>query len=471
LPGEQLHSRYNPQAEAVRYIDSLNLKSGIECFILIEPGLGYIIPVLREKFKNSKIIALHAESGFPPMPEGVPALNGANETSVQDFLEREVPEIDASMIRVIEWRPSLDFYKEAYVNLLSQTVEFIKRLDAGKRTSSVFGRRWVKNFFRNLGNIEKVLLYRETQSPVIITGSGPSLEKAIPVIRRMADYSLIIAASSSLMALFHGGISADIVIATDGGPWALRHIYPFFRNKSQTRESAIAANLCAALPSQCANIPRLILNDGSFWQSAVLRGISLPSVIIPQRGTVTASAAELALLLTRGNIYLAGTDLSVGGIRSHARPYAFDHLLEDCACRLAPVYSKTFIRSNMIKEGGGLKIYAAWFKNQLASWPKRIFSLGANHDIFESPPRMENSIKKNTNEVFKTASVNAEPSGFAQTGAACLLEAMRDSRYAKNINAELSPLLFQGRKEARESEIESAIKKIITEVSNGQARL
>jgi len=444
----------------VRYIDSLDIKSDVQCFILIEPGRGYLVSALRERFKDSKIIVFHIDEslkGCEPSDSSVPALYSTDANSVQSFLERETPETDSSAIRIIEWRPSLNFYGEKYVKLLSHVVEFIKRLDAGHRTTSAFGRRWFKNFFKNLEITRHALLYRTADIPVIVTGSGPSLEKALPVIRNVQNECLIIAASSSVMALSHSGIQADIVIAADGGGWALLHLYPYFRAGSIC---PIAANLCAALPSQCADIPRLVINDGSLWQSVILHELSLPSVVIPQKGTVTAYAVELAMLLSGGNIYLAGMDLSLKDIRTHVRPYGFDHLLFDSACRLAPVYSKTFLRSRQIQEGESYKIYAQWFKNRLSSWPKRIFSLAGGNEVFENALPPETAGKK-ADGFFKTFSVNDGASSLREKGKAALFSALENSRFSSGIKAELAPLLFPGKKEVSQAELKTAINEAV----------
>jgi len=443
-----------------------------------------MVQVLREKFQHSKIIALHIDEKLPPMPEGVPTLCAGDEAAVQKFLEAEVPQTDAANIMIIEWRPSMDYYKRAYVKLLSQVVGFIKREDAVKRTEGAFGKRWIRNFFRNLAAVQNPLLYKTMDIPVIITGSGPSLEKALPLIREAQDTCLIIAASSSAMALAAGGVTADIVIATDGGPWALQHIYPCFRNAANTARFAgrfaprfagrFAANLCAALPSQCAASPFLIINDGSFWQSVILHELDLPSVIVPQRGTVTASAVELALILSGGNIYLTGMDLSVRDIRSHARPYAFDHLLFDRANRFSPVYSQSFIRSAQIQKGGGLDIYAAWFKNQLSLWPKRIFSLGGGSEVFSDAGSsfagadgVKNTEKggwqkgKKIDEYFKQAAAANNSANFRKRAQAALLGALENGQFAENIKAELTPLLFPGKKEAAHCDLRAELINLI----------
>jgi hypothetical protein len=455
----RLHSRYNPQAEASRYIDALNIRGDTEYFILIEPGLGYIIPVLEEKFPNSKITALHIDKAFAETR--VPAWYGADGISAQDFLEREIPETDASRIRIIEWRPSLNLYGEEYLKLLSQAAEFIKRAEAGRRTRSVFGKKWIRNFFRNLSNLERALLYRETGLPVIVTGSGPELETALPLIRQAGEGCLILATASSVMALGQGGVTPDIVIATDGGSWALQHVYPYFRNASLgQRGIGFAIDLFACLPSQCSNIPQLILNDGSLWRSVIVHELGLPSVIIPQKGTVAAAAVELALLLSTGNIYLAGMDLSVRDCRSHARPYGFDHLLWGRASRLSPFYSSSFTRSLKILEGGSYGIYAAWFKNRLATWPKRIYSLGAGHEIFETGFPQKLVEKKNLNACFMAVPVKGDPAYFCERGVEALIKALEDARYAARIKTELKPMLFPEEDEVSIRELALRLKQI-----------
>jgi len=352
----------------------------------------------------------------------------------------------------------MKFYGREYARLLSLAAEFLKRADAGRRTTAAFGRRWVRNFFKNLKLIKSALLYRQAEFPVIITGSGPGLETSLPVIKKLKDRCLIIAASSSTLALYHNDISADLVIAADGGFWALRHLFPLYRNAFYT-DALLAVNLCAALPSQCTNTPFLIINDGSFWQSIILNTLGLPSVIVTQKGTVSAAAVELAMTLTKGNIYLAGIDLCVSDMRTHVRPYAFDYILTENECRFSPVYSQSFIRSSLLKEGGSMDIYAAWFKNRLSSWPKRIFSLGGSV-IFETSLPSQSAVLKNSSEYFKTFNVNDDPALFCKRGAAALLGALDDIRYAENLRRELAPLLFPTESSVNKEELKTAISQI-----------
>jgi hypothetical protein len=469
-PAGRLHSRYRPEAEAERYIDALNLSGGIAYFILIEPGLGYLVRALKSRYPHSKIIVLHADSRFKSAEnQDIPAWYPGGGQRIQDFLEREIPDVAAASVRIIEWRPSLRFYGETCLTLISETAEFIKRADAGFRTAAAFGCRWVKNSFRNIGLIRKALLFTPMSAPVLITGSGPGLEDALPRIRAMQDRVFILAASSSVPALRQGGVDPDMVISADGGSWALSHLYACFR-----RPPAFSPNLAvafsAALPSQCAGLPVLTVNDGSLWQTILLGGLGIPSVIIPQRGTVTALALDLALVLSSGDTYLAGLDLSVRDIRTHARPYGFDYLFYGAASRLRPIYSQCFVRSDDTRQGGSHAVYAAWFKNRLAAWPRRIFSLGGNHAVFEKElPNVPAGHAHNAALAaesadkgghFKVMPAGGEPAANCRRAAAALIRALDDPRYAQILSRELGPLLFPGGQGVSLREIRESLRAI-----------
>jgi hypothetical protein len=435
---ERLHSGYNPQAEADRYIDALNL-TACEYFILIEPGLGYIIPALKKRFPKSKIIALHAGEGFETEEKyGIPAWQKGS-LEIQQFLEREISDVEASAIKIIEWRPALSVFGKAYAEVLSNVVEFVKRADAGARTTGAFGTRWVKNFFKNLSLIRQAVVYTPSDLNVIIAGAGPGLERLAPQIKALQENVLVIAASSSVMALGRAGVHADIVIATDGGCWALKHIYPFLRGPKST----LAISLFAALPSQSNSVPFLLLNDGSLWQSIVLKELSIPSVLVAQSGTVAASAVELAMTLSDGSLYLAGVDLCQKDIMTHVRHYGFDYLFYGSSSRINPVYSQLFYRSRLMREGGSYDIYAKWFKNRLGIWPGRVFTLEKDHAVFPyGVPQIKNGAGKNSGAVFRTVPLEK---GLCLSGLKVLAKEMEGSR-TRQLNDELAPLLFPGEK-------------------------
>jgi hypothetical protein len=444
-----LHSRYNPAGEAEKYVNALVFREVPRFLILMEPGRGYMIPLLARKFPEAKIIVIHAEAQESPDTSNLkipPTVwEPACGVSLERFLEQEIPDIEAAAVRIIEWRPALALYGEAYRRLMAETVAVIKRLDANKRTTRTFGLRWFKNFFRILGALRTVIYQAGplTPAPCIVAGAGPSLEEAIPLIKGLKTRVplLVLGVSSGAMAFRERGLVPDLVIATDGGGWALLHLYEGLRGAD--RPFGLAVSLFSALPSQAGDTPLLLISDGSLWQRLILKELNLPYISLVQRGTVTASALDLAFSLTAGNVFIAGMDLSHRDIRTHARPYSFEGILEAKASRLNPVYAQTFTRSFGILTGGSYNIYADWFARQLTAYPQRLYSLGENHPVFSGlkPWDAADWKKAVPNPSFGIQRLSSEMP-LVQQGADTLIRALIDPRTSEAIRRELGPLLF-----------------------------
>ena len=459
-----LHSRYNPQGEAERYVNSLSLNEKIRFFILIEPGLGYIVAPLKKKAPGAKIIALHVKKPDVKKPDlkkttdeiTAPDSRWFPEMGlpIQDFLEAEIADSEAAQIRVLEWRPALAVYGKAYLSLMEETVNFVKRSDANARTIIAFGSSWFKNFIKNLELIKTVLCPGKqnlfpVSKPLLVTGAGPGLEEAIPMIKK--DFNresvFILAAASSQAALEAKGIKADMLISIDGSQWAKFHLYGFLRNQNScTGPCCLAASITAALPSQCGTLPVLVLSDGSLWQTHVLKEMGIPFYALPQRGTVAATALDLAFNLTNDDVYIAGIDFENRDIRSHARPYSFDRFIEEKAGKMNPLYSQTYKRSSLLKAGGSYGVYASWFQKQLALYPRRLHSLGSNNPLFgaaENAAALAKAAQK-TQVDFKTIALNFN--GSTSQKACAILEAALQSHLQKAaLEKELSSLFLHGK--------------------------
>jgi hypothetical protein len=463
-----LHSSRNPQGEAERYIESLNFSETTRFFILIEPGLGYMTAPIKKRVPSAKIIALHAEkpSDFPlpeaPDSEWYPEKG----ISLQDFLETEIQDCEASNIKLVEWRPSLAVYGKAYLSLIEETSTYIKRADANVRTTFAFGSRWFKNFFKNIDSIKMALCPSPLSMPIIVTGAGPGLENEAEKLKTEADRNsiFILAASSSQAALEARGIIPDLVISTDGSQWAKLHLYSLFRGKAhEASHMPLAAALTASLPSQCETTPVLIISDGSFWQTLILKELNIPFITLPLRGTVTATALDLGFALTGEDIYITGMDLANSDISSHARPYCFDGLLEEKAGRFNPFYSQSYKRSSKLKAGGAFDIYASWFKKQLPLYPRQLYSMGKNNPIFGTKELPKSALKpeKGTAKTFFktiTLNFNERPAEKAR----CILEnALKEKNRSEEIKKELTCLLFQGNEDLSQNDFTGRIRSML----------
>jgi hypothetical protein len=306
-------------------------------------------------------------------------------------------------------------------------------------------------------------VYRELAVPVLVTGAGPSLEDSLPLIKEIRDRGscFIIAASSSFMALSRGGIVPDLVLSTDGGPWALLHLYELFRAGPGI---PLAAAFSAGLPSQCGDLPILGISDGSLWQGLILRGLGVPHLVLPQRGTVTATALDLAFALGRGKVCIAGIDLDSRDIRTHCRPYSFDRLQREGSSRFHTEYSRLFSRNFAMREGGSHRVYAEWFAGRLAAYRGRLYTLGKNNPLFADLPRAapETLGPRETGVQFRPVPVRAPVSGALEI----LMAGLADRETGPLLGGELAPLLLPGVKDAGAGELREAVESLA-----GQARL
>ena len=381
-----LHSRYDPASEAEKYIASLDLKP-FRYYILIEPGLGHLAAALGKQFPSSKIISLHCSPFFcKENSAGGLSWSAGSAESLEDFLEEFITDADAAEVKLIEWKPSINAYGKACLDLASRTVECIRRITANRKTVRNFGRRWLRNALHNLEALRNQAVILPGSAPVLVCAAGPSLKESMEDIQKWKQSTsppLLIAVSSAAAALLYKGIIPDITIAADGGSWARFHLTESFRlcangSFSEEKRMILAASLTAALPSQTVHWPVLFLCDGSLWQELLLRTADIPFLTFPQRGTVSASALDLAFYASTGNVYIAGLDLEHRDLLTHARPYAFETITELSAERRHPRYSQIFEREEIIRRSGSNEIYAAWFKTHLDSFPRRL------HTIFHS---------------------------------------------------------------------------------------
>jgi hypothetical protein len=474
-----LHSRYNPQVEAERYINSLSLNEKIRFFILIEPGLGYMVAPLKRKAPDAKVIALHIEKPSQARAQVPAALPDAKadsswypETgvSVQEFLETEISDLPASEIRLLEWRPALNVYGHSYLALVEEAAAFIKRSDANARTAKAFGPRWFRNFFKNLSIIKTAINPFNMNSllasmPLLITGAGPGLEDAIPVIKNAVKNKsggndlFILASSSSVAALEANDLTPDLAISTDGSNWAKLHILNSFRDNSGNSTCPLAVAFTAAIPSQCGPLPLLVISDGSFWQALILRKMQIPFIALPQQGTVTAAALDLAFALSGGQIFVAGMDLANQDIRSHARPYSFDIFIEEKAIRTNPAYSQTYRRSSQLKAGGSYGIYASWFKKQLSRYPRPLYPIGKNNPVFDASRAAFPCAAEQGGSPKKFQTISLNFAGNPCEKAFAVLESgLKDPAQSEALQKELKTLILPESKAVSQNELIDAMR-------------
>jgi hypothetical protein len=331
--GIWLHSRYDPEKEARRFVESELASSRPSHVILLGPCLDYLSPVLRELLPRARIVSIQYSKLFAGASSELASMawHPASGERLESFLDAALDEDAVSGVAVLDWEPASRAFPEVASSARKAVKDSLDRLASSTATVKSSGCDWIANACASFTLIERALTVRPTGFPILVAAAGPSLERSLRELSRLKGRFATIAVSSALSACRFAGIEPDIVVATDGGFWSRLHLYPL-----ASRPLPIAAPL-TALPS--SSIYRdsglLILDQGSFAESDLLPFLGA-SLALPAHGTVSGTALRLASRIGMGPILAAGLDLAAFGTADHARPHGFDAHFSSGISRLHP---------------------------------------------------------------------------------------------------------------------------------------
>lgn len=434
--GLSLHSRFDPSSEARRFASSLPGLREATAIVVVAPCLGYLLSALRDAAPGRPVIALQCSDFFGgdvmvARPDALWTPGSA--LGVEAFLDSVLDDRSAAAVRTVAWKPAVEAYGRPAADLVDRVEAYARRAAAGEKTRRSFGRRWFRNAFRRIAGPEVFAAFLPGSCPAVVAAAGPGLEASAEAMRRARGPFFVVAAASAVPALSARGVRVDLAVATDGGAWSRWHL----REAARLR-IPVAAALVADVPAACG--PVALIDDGSAWQAALLSGAGLSASRLPSRGTVAATAVDIALAVTTGPVYVAGLDLACDGERCHARPYAFDELHRDGQTRLRPAAAIAFDRARTAENTGALEVYADWFATRFRSAPYagRVRALGAVHPKLGYLPRSDALEAEGSADEPRLALFQAESPGpvRAAAAAAALKKAVaEDGRAADEVAA------------------------------------
>jgi hypothetical protein len=178
-----------------------------------------------------------------------------------------------------------------------------------------------------------------TARPVLVAGAGPSLEAALPLIRRFRPRLTVLCADTALPVLAEAGLVPDWVYALEAQHYNLEDFL-----SCRDPSLLLLCDLCSC-PAVLRLFPRRLPFATRFHPLALFDRLSAAGLLppeLPALGSVGVTAARAALELTAGPVLLAGLDLSYPDGRTHARG-APSHRRELAGCsRLTPMGMRPF---------------------------------------------------------------------------------------------------------------------------------
>jgi hypothetical protein len=286
----------------------------------------------------------------------------------------------------------MELNEQWYKSIEDKIRTWTMRDDVNTATHKRFGKRWVRNFSRNMSAIRDLpgishlkglalndFNNKETGSlPVFLAAAGPSLDKIKPMLGGIYDRCIIVAVDTSLRFFIKNGIQPDFVLVTDPQFWNCRHLDRCVNEHTQTvliAESAVYPQVLN-LPFKNKFLCSSLFPLGTFIEKQVD-----PKGRLGAGGSVATTAWDFCRFLGAGEIWIAGLDLAFTELKTHFRGARFEESSNSESFRFNPV-EKWIVRAlrdgkpfkarsaagDHILTDQRLSLYAAWFESQFRQY-------------------------------------------------------------------------------------------------------
>jgi len=243
-------------------------------------------------------------------------------------------ELLRELLRVAQDRFSyfiLPFCKRLQPSLEERIKELIPRVARGfgidLNTIARFKTEWIENLIANMErNLRTPSFYALKDVckgiPVIITGSGPSLQMLADTLREVRRHALIIAAGTSVQGLLHHGIKPHLIVSLDSSEANKRAFVDL--NLGQIPFLYIPTMKYEAIPDH----PYLM--HGFFHEDVIshyLMNFTIEDGVLASTATVTGIAIQIAVHMGCSEVVLVGQDFSFPDNRVYSA--GVDHFTSD----------------------------------------------------------------------------------------------------------------------------------------------
>ncbi|MDI6786328.1 MAG: DUF115 domain-containing protein [bacterium] len=393
-----LHSKYDPQKEAERFISQFNLLEKNTIFIL-GFALGYHIKeILKQEQIHSLIIiepdievfklALISQdfSDLFSFSNLELIIAEKNTSLLFNNLSRFISLDNLKKIQIIGHNPSIALYPNYYEEA-TNTIKKIVNMNISNLSAFIsYGKIWqeniLQNFFEIINNPPVDSLFNKFQNlPAIIVSAGPSLNKNIKYLNKVTGKALLISVDTALKPLLQENIKPDIVVSVDAQEANLRH----FQNISTQDLTLVAdASVCHQIFKSFNSIKFITCDEHSIM-SWLYNYISFPLLgynkisILRGGGSVATVAFDLAKKIGADPIIFVGQDFCFysEGVYAQGTSYQEDWINNLNKFNTLEMQQRDFILSrdlipykdiygNTVYTNNNLASYCEWLKQEIA---------------------------------------------------------------------------------------------------------
>ncbi len=365
--GYTLHSRFDPDKEAQRFVDALVCEYYPKHILITGPCLNYVTTHLKKRWATALLCAIQYSESFTTNNSDYDRIFLCSETTDATILSEQLfnylGEEAAFSTFFISWAPSEKAWVKQNDTAWNAIKLFMNKARDVVGTRNWFNHRWMKNMVRFFTLSSAHALPAYITSPIVVCASGPSLQSAIPILSAYRDRFFLLALSSSVSSLLYNNLIPDAVLSTDGGYWATCHLRPFL---TDSRLSQVPLWITAE-----AAVPTLLLSSHTIqyltyddpvetWLQKTIEGRSETQYALPvlRNGTVSGTALHLSQCLTKEKVFFCGLDLQCSNSYQHIQPNVLEQLDSVKDSRLCTLETRQTPRCF---SSGSLSLYRNWF--------------------------------------------------------------------------------------------------------------
>lgn len=415
-----IHSRYDPEKEAERFVSNLNIE-GIDSIIVLGFGLGYHVKTLFNKIRDKgvKLFVIIEDlylfkralsyndftDLFTYEKFYLILFEDPEKTELSYIIQSKIDHI-FEKIQLIEL-PFINNLELENIDHIREELQYILYTQlANNATVTERGAEWEKNILGNLA-----LLLRKPgvgyvqdcfkDKTAIIVAAGPSLNKNIHLLKKAKGKAIIIAVDAVLKRLLAEDIIPDIVVVYDGYKYTLKYFegldYSKLNDVILLSSHLFYNHVLEEWPGPLLFAPVVgIADDLLYWveKTSDYKGR------ISTGGSVAHLAFMFAWQLKANPIVLVGQDLAFTDDTTHVSGSAYHRNIDKEMRRSNKLFLKIKdIHGNDVWTRNDFYYYLVWF-NRMISGLKNIDKDKIFIDATEGGARIEGTELMSLEEVI-----------------------------------------------------------------------
>lgn len=228
-----VHSTYDPQKEAVKWAERIDLK-GFDTIVVLGIGAGYHIEQLEKKYPDKNKVLIEPDKNlFLKLLNTRDITHLISNENILFIVSDDTEEVARILLRFreegqidnVEFSELLSYrkvYEDWWYHLKKDYIRYAMLHQINTNTSVFFAEAWLTNLFEGMCQLAKsahIKGYKSAFSniPAIVVSAGPALNKNIHLLKELKNKAVIISAGSSLNILESRGITPHIMVGVDGG--------------------------------------------------------------------------------------------------------------------------------------------------------------------------------------------------------------------------------------------------------------